>query len=433
MSALLDSLQAGFESLADDQVEAMGLGPMRRDSLRRSLADGVPNQRSEIWKYTSLRALAARQFSLNAPATTVDAAALEHIPAPRLVFVNGRFDSAQSLLQDLPQGVRIKPLSQLQADEAEAATSSFHADPGANDQVFARLNSALALDGMLLEVAAHSAVVPALHLVFVGATAQADVASHLRHVIRLGAGASLRLVEHHLAIGEHRHLSNHVLDLGLADGARLVHARLQDEDSGASLIARSQARLGANSEYRRLDLEMGAALSRHELVVALAGEGARFISGGAMLARGRRHLDSRLRVRHVARDTRCDLLWRGLASERARLAFHGGIVIEVGADGSDARLSNKNLLLSEGAEIDTQPVLEIHADEVKAAHGATVGRLDATALFYLRSRGIPEPEARALLTQSFCRQALGVIEDADLLALLAPRLDARLAHLESAA
>ena len=432
MSALLESLQAGFEALPAATLEASGLGAERRAALKRTLAEGLPTQRSEAWKYTALRALAARSFRVATAGIAVDAAALDHIPSPRLVFVNGLLDAQLTQLQDLAPGVSVRPLSrELQSTVAHpAAIESFRVDAGATDQAFVHLNTALAIEGACVDVAPGSTGAAALHLVFVGAPADSDLASHLRHVIRVGAGANFSLVEHHLGLGGHRHLSNHLLDLELAEGATLVHARLQDEDSGASLIARSRARLGEQAEYRRLDLETGAALSRHELVVSLEGEGARFLSGGAMISGGRRHLDTRLRVRHAAPSCRCDLLWRGLASDLARLAFHGGIVIEAGADGSDARLSNKNLLLSEGAEVDTQPVLEIHADEVKAAHGATVGRLDSTALFYLRSRGIPEREARALLTQSFCREALGVIQDAGLVALLSPRLEARLSSLE---
>src|SRR5690606_28405295 len=164
--------------------------------------------------------------------------------------------------------------------------------------------------------------------------------------------------------------------------------------------------LARESSYRRIDLEMGGALSRHELNVRLEGERAELVANGVLLASGRRHLDTRLGIDHVARDTRCELGWRGMAAGRGRAVFHGGIQIRKGADGTDARLSNKNLLLSETAEIDTQPVLVIHADEVTAAHGATVGQLDDNALFYLRSRGMPEAQARALLTAAFAREPL---------------------------
>jgi len=142
--------------------------------------------------------------------------------------------------------------------------------------------------------------------------------------------------------------------------------------------------------------------------VRLEGDGARLAANGVLLADGRRHLDTRLGIEHIARDTACDLLWRGIGAGRGRAVFHGGITIHEGADGSDANLSNKNLLLSDTAEVDSQPVLVIHADEVKAAHGATVGQLDPDALFYLRSRGLVTDEARRMLTAAFVRAPLAI-------------------------
>jgi Fe-S cluster assembly protein SufD len=261
----------------------------------------------------------------------------------------------------------------------------------------------------------------------VGADGGRELAVHARHLIELRERAELTVVEHHLAADGHRHLHNHLLHAHLKPGSRLTQVRVQDESENAALIARTDAVLASDAEYRRVDLEFGAALSRHELNVSLQGERAKIISGGALLGGGRRHLDTRLGIEHVARDSVCDLRWRGLAGDRSRVVFHGGILIRAGADGSDAALSNKNLLLSDRAEIDTQPVLEIHADEVKAAHGATVGRLDPTALFYLRSRGIDEATARALLTLAFCREALLPLADESLIEQLSMRLQRRLA------
>ena len=237
------------------------------------------------------------------------------------------------------------------------------------------------------------------------------------------------VVEHHLASGAHRHLSNQLMHVHMAQHAQLSHARVQDESHGATLFARTDAVLARETHYRRVDLELGAGLSRHELNVALQGEHAFVSANGALLATGRRHLDTRLGIDHIGRDGGCELIWRGLGADRARAAFHGGILIREGADGTNASLSNKNLLLSDTAEIDTQPVLVIHADEVQAAHGATVGQLDPTAMFYLRSRGLPADRARALLTEAFLRETLSVFDDASLRDALAVRLDAALARL----
>ncbi|WP_052575460.1 Fe-S cluster assembly protein SufD [Arenimonas metalli] len=393
--------------------------------MAAALAAGLPGPRSESWKYTSLRALAARGFA--APvAAPVDAAVVAAIPSPRLVFVNGGFDAALSSLADLPAGVELRPMSQALAGDDPRAVAVFGRVFDEADALFAKFNAALAIEGVLLRVAEGVHVEAALNLVFVGAPGATDAAAHLRHLVELRAGASATVVEHHLGAGAHRHLANHVAHVHLARDARLVHARVQAEDTGASLFARTDAVLAAGAEYRRADLELGAALSRHELNVDLQGTGAAVLAGGVLLADGRRHLDTRLGIRHQARDTRCELPWRGLADQRGRAVFHGGIEIQAGADGSDANLSNKNLLLSDAAEIDSQPVLVIHADEVKAAHGATVGRLDETALFYLRSRGIPEAKARALLVQAFLREPLAVLGDASLAEALGERITARL-------
>lgn len=425
MSALLESLKAGFEALPAARVDALGLGAPRRAALADALAAGLPHGRVEAWKYTNLRALSNRAFA-PAAAVPVDAAVVAGIAAPRLVFVNGGFDAALSDLSGLPDGVELRPFSQVLAGDDARAASVLGRRFDRADEPFARLNAALAMEGARLSVAAGIVVATPLHLVFVGAPAAGDQAWHLRHLVELRKGATLALVEHHLGAGAHRHLANHVLHAHLAAGATLVHARVQAEDAGATLFARTDAVLGSDATYRRADLELGAGLSRHELNVQLQGERAALQAGGVLLADGRRHLDTRLGIVHQARDTRCELPWRGLADQRGRAVFHGGITIAAGADGSEAELSNKNLLLSGDAEIDTQPVLVIHADEVKAAHGATVGRLDETALFYLRSRGLPGDAARRLLVQAFLREPLAMLGDAALAGTLGDALTARL-------
>lgn len=430
--SLLSSMQTGFAALPPDLLDAAGAGDGRRAALARALAQGLPGPRSERWKYTALRALSAREFIVAGEAPVVATDVVAGIPAPRITFVNGRFDAALSDVAGLPAGLGLLPLSQALAEGHPRDTSFLGRRYDGADEAFAELNAALALEGAIVRVDADAVIAVPVHLVFIGAGTGQDQAAHLRHLVELRANAALTLVEHHVATGPHKHLANQLVHVHLGRGAQLLHARVQDEDAGATVIARTDAVLASDARYRRVDLEIGAGLTRHELNVSLQGERASFHSGGVLLAGGRRHLDTRLGIEHIARDTQCDLLWRGLAADRGRAVFHGGILIRAGADGTEAALSNKNLLLSDTAEIDTQPVLEIHADEVKAAHGATVGRLDATHLFYLRARGIPEAQARAMLTLAFAREALGRLGDDALLAQLSPRLEARLAALEVA-
>ncbi|WP_394004384.1 Fe-S cluster assembly protein SufD [Luteimonas sp. WGS1318] len=393
MSALLDSLAAGFDGDA-----------ARRASLEAALAAGLPGPRSESWKYTSLRALERRQFAAvsgNEDAQ-VDPALLAGIPAPRVVFVNG---VAAPALSD--PGV---PVAGLTID-ATPRVQTLPVIEDRADAVFARFNDALARDGVAISVDAGARIDVPVHLVFIGAPAAADLVWHLRHHVALGADAALTLVEHHLDTAPHRHLDNSVVSLRLADRAELHHVRIQGRDAGATSMLRTDAELQAASAYTRVDVESGGALSRHELDVRLLGDDARLTANGVLLASGRAHVDTRLGIRHIAKNTACALTWRGIGDQRGRVVFHGGITIDAGADGTDARLSNKNLLLSANAEIDTQPVLVIHADEVQAAHGATVGQLDPGALFYLRSRGLPAADAQRLLTTAFVREPLIAIDD----------------------
>jgi len=417
-AALLESLLTRRDALP----------PPRAAAAAALLRDGLPGARDEAWKYTSLRALEQRRYAAGdagAATRAVDPAAfaLPGIGAPRLVFVNGAFRADLSDLAEAP-GLALTPLG-TRPDLLAALARSDAAATGAaaRGQAFLRLADALAADGALLRVAAGARVESPVHLVFLGAAADADLAWQLRLRVELGEGAALRLVEHHVAGGENAHLGNVVAEHVLAPGARLDLVQIQDAAPSSTLIRSSSARLEREARLSAHAVEVGAQTQRHDLRVELAGAGARFVSRGVFALRGRQHADTHLDVRHDARDTASDVVWRGVADQRARGVFHGAITVAKGADGADAQLGNKNLLLSPQAEIDTQPVLEIHADEVKAAHGATVGQLDELALFYLRSRGLPREAARRVLVSAFCGAALAGLQPA----ALRERLDALLA------
>jgi Fe-S cluster assembly protein SufD len=388
------------------------LDDARQENLDAFAATGLPDTRVEAWKYTALRALGQRRFSaadLTAPEVAVDAAsmALPGVDGPRLVFVNGVFLAELSELDRLPEGLTLQPLSQALTGDSEPlrfALSRHYREPG---DAFTRINAARARDGVVLRVAANTKVARPVHLVFVAAAAEADLAWHARSVIELGDGAELDLVEQHLGCGEPTHLATLVSDIELREGARLHLTVLQNATTGTNLIRRSSLHLQAQAEATLHVFELGGALVRHDLRAELIGDGAQLHTRGVFMPHGRQHIDTQLAIRHQALNTASDSTWRGVANDRARGVFRGAIVVAPGADGSDASLSNKNLLLSPSAEIDTKPELEIHADEVKANHGATVGQLDERSLFYLRSRGIPLADARALLTAAFCRAVLG--------------------------
>ncbi|MEO8808650.1 MAG: Fe-S cluster assembly protein SufD [Rhodanobacter sp.] len=387
------------------------LDAARRENLDAFASAGLPDTRMEAWKYTALRALGQRRFTTveeASPAIAVDPASvvLPGVDGPRLVFVNGVFHAGLSKLDELPAGLTLLPLSQALEHDAEPLRFSLSRRESEPGDAFARINAARARDGVVLRVADHARPAAPVHLVFVAAAADADLAWHARNVIELGEGAELTLVEQHLAIGEPAQLATMVSDFELREGARLHHAVLQSASTSTHLIRRSRLRLHTQAQATLHVLELGGALARHDLSAELIGDGAQLHTRGVFMPHGRQHIDTQLAIRHQALNTLSESNWRGVANDRARGVFRGAIVVAPGADGSDASLSNKNLLLSSGAEIDTKPELEIYADEVNAAHGATVGQLDEQALFYLRSRGIPLAEARALLTAAFCRAVL---------------------------
>jgi len=410
------------------------LAQARRAAADALARDGLPGPRNEAWKYTSLRALERRSYSSgDADSSTrpVDASSfrLPSIDGMRLVFVNGVLRADLSNIASPEKGLSLLALGSASAADLEASRSLLSHDYRDPAAAFARLNTALAIDGPIVRVASGTHIIAPIHLVFVGAAAERDIAWNARVLVELGDNASLRLIEHHVGSGDAgttTQLGNVVAQYALGKRARLDLLQIQDAAETATLIRRSEFALAADAALTSHTLEIGAQMTRHDFAVDLAGAGARVESRGVFALRGRQHADTHLDVQHNARDTQSDIVWRGVADQRSRGVFHGAITVAAGADGADAALSNKNLLLSANAEIDTQPVLEIHADEVKAAHGATVGQLDERALFYLRSRGLDLDTARRLLISAFCSAVFADLEGVPLREHLDSLLAARL-------
>ena len=356
---------------------------------------GDARERDESWRYskTALRALAQQEFAEADPHAVLDAWLIARFdwpqtPGRRLVFVNGNYSDTHSDIGSVAACVQVRReggkrlVLTVTGDSAEPLHMVYASIPGA---VPTRWQAEADL-----ELLAGRATVIVQHI----GAAGADVLGALHSRIAIGPDAGLQLTT------------------------------LSDLPDSASHYRRVNTTVAQGGTCRFTDAIFGGRLQRADLNIDLSGQGARLESRGVFVLRGRQHADTHLDIRHTARDTTCDVLWRGVADQRARGVFHGAITVAPGADGADARLSNKNLLLSAQAEIDTQPVLEIYADEVKAAHGATVGQLDETALFYLRSRGVPAATARSLLITGFCREALAGVADVN----VRERLDALLAE-----
>src|SRR5690348_2374260 len=354
-------------------LPASGVGWLdaaRREAMQAFVAAGLPNARNELWKYTALRALERRSYvsrDEGAATRAVDESvlALPGVAGPRLVFVNGVFRADLSRLEDLPEGLDIKPLSRALGEQPEPLRFALSRQDHGSRDALAALNLALATDGVVLHVAEGARIEAPVHLVCLGAAAENEIAWHARNLIELGTGARLKLVEHHAASGEHAHFADLASDVVLREGAQLDLLVLQDAANSATLLRRSDLRLHEGARARLHALELGGALARHELRIALDGDRSRADTRGAFALRGRQHADTELLIEHRGRDTASDSLWRGVADGRARGVFHGAITVHPGADGSDAQLSNKNLLLSPDAEIDTRRSEE-HTSELQS-------------------------------------------------------------------
>lgn len=399
------------QSLAQRWQEASATRPVPawlRERQQRALAGARsvpwPDRHQEAWKYTSLHALGLRAGPAGAASPAV--AEPPALPGPGLTFVDGALAAAAG--HGLPDGVSLQSLGQALAADDDAVRFAIGREPEQGD-VFQLLNAAFAVDGAWLQVAAGAGDARWLTVQGLGC-ANAGRDWHLAHRIEVGAGA--RLCLH--------------LDLAGADAAVLatVMTRIRIQRDGRlelALTSAAQDRLARVARTRieleqgaRLDLHLldgGAAPSRHDLEIELRGEQAQVAVGGVFLLDERRHADTRLDLRHLAGRASSQTAWRAIADGRSRAVFTGRIAVAPGADGTDARLGCKSLLGSAHAEVDATPVLEILADDVKCAHGATVGQLDPDALFYLRSRGLDAVAARSLLTRAFAAEAFAGSED----------------------
>lgn len=421
-AAVVPFLESMREAAAQARLPGSGLAWLdaaRDEAMRAFTEDGLPDQRNELWKYTSLRALARHGFAARddeaaTRGVDIDRLLLPGVDGPCAVFVNGAFRADLSSFEELPQGVRVRSLADALRDDAEPLRFLLAGRAGDDDDGFMLLNRALAADGLLVDVAGGVRAGVPLHVVHAGVAARAATAWHLRSLIELGEGARLDIVEHHVDDAGTGHLANLVCDVNVHERARLDWTIVQRAGEDATLLRRCQVRLHDEAALDLHELELGGKLARHELRVDLAGERSRFDQRGAFALHGRRHVDMEVLVTHRGRDSVSDAIWRGVAGGRARGVVHGRILVQSGADGADGSFYNKNLLLSPDAEIDTRPALEIYADEVKANHGATVGQIDEGMLFYLRSRGVPLDLARHMLVRAFCAVALDGIQPAAL-------------------
>ncbi|MGC3997650.1 MAG: Fe-S cluster assembly protein SufD [Anaeromyxobacter sp.] len=429
------------QSLAQQLAGAAGpawVQAARAAGLEAFRAAGLPGPRHEDWRFTSLAGLAPLTFASGRGEPGGAEAQLAAAPAPagaRLVFENGRFRRDLSTGGQLPPGAVLASLAEALEHAPEAVRPHLGRLARPDGLAFTALNAAHLAAGAFLQLPAGARVEAPIELVFLGGAGGVHVAHHPRVLVVAGEGAQATLAELYLGTGD-VYLTNAVTELVLGDGARIDHVKLQDEGARAFHVSSLFAEQGAQARLTTLSLALGAQLSRGEVRARLTGEEGALEVAGLYMADGHRITDSYSVIEHAVPRCSTTEAFKGILDGHARGVFHGRIRVLPGAQKTQARQMNSNLLLSDDAVVDTKPQLEIFADDVKCGHGGTVGQLDEAALFYLRSRGVAEAEARSLLIWAFAAEMVERIAAPALRAraraLVAGRLPASVGQLEAA-
>ena len=406
-------------------------GPRWLAALRRRGAEafaraGFPTARNEDWHYTTTAPIAEGAFVSNVGATgevTGDALAAFTFGQdawPLAVFVNGRFDAGLSRLDRLPEGVRVLPWADALREEPELVERLAGAVARPDDQPFVALNQAVFADGALVVVKKEMEADAPVHLLFVSDAAATRTANHARVLVCAERHSKLTVIETHAGVGPEVsdreasgapvYLTNAVTEVDVADGASVTHLKVQREGPNAFHVAHVEARQGRDSHFVSFSFAQGARLARANVYTVLAGEGCGATLNGLYAVDGEQHCDHQTRIEHAEPNCYSRELYKGVLGGRSHGVFNGKVYVHPAAQKTDGKQTNNTLLLSDAARIDTKPQLEIFADDVKCTHGATVGRLDQTSLFYMKSRGIGAEQARKLLTYAFAADVLETIE-----------------------
>lgn len=380
------------------------LAAMRQRAMQRFDAEGWPTVKQDAWHHTSLALLAQQSFAL--PTQEV----LDKVSKPYtdkdagnwMVFVDGAYAPALSRLGAMPVGVTLAPLAQALIDTPDLAQQVYGTEQ--DGATTAALNVALATDGAVLLLAKGATLDETLHLVFISASP--GTATFPRNLIVAGAGSHAVVVEHYLGQGGGSSFTNTVTRLRLDADANVTHLKLQREDPQAFHLGALDVSQAGGSVLNSHSMSFGAKLARHDISTDFQGERCEALLNGLYYVDGKRHVDHHTVIRHSQPSCISREYYRGVLDDTARGIFGGRIFVSPGADKTDAVQRSDSLLLSRLAKADARPELEIYADDVKCAHGATVGQLDPTALFYLRARGLDEAQARHVLTYAFAAEAI---------------------------
>ncbi len=400
------------------------LAPLRKGAISRFAELGFPGPRDEEWRFINISPIVQGPFKLaKAPGRDLTPDhlrpyLLEEVSARRLVFVDGHHVPELSSVGGDLNGVRIESLARALRERPADIKPHLARYARHQDHPFTALNTAFLEDGAFVYVPKGTVVEAPIHLVFVSTARSEATVSHPRALIVAEANSQSFVLESYVGLGDGTYFTNPVTELVAGPDAVVDHCKLQRESPGAFHVARLQLHQSRGSSVLSHSIAAGGAIVRNDVNAVLDGEGADCALNGLFIAGGRQQVDNHLRVEHAKPHGDSREFYKGILDGQARGVFTGRIVVHKDAQKTDAKQTNMNLLLSETAQIDTKPQLEIFADDVKCTHGATIGQLSKDAIFYLRTRGLSEPAARSLLTYAFAGECIERIENESLRSVL---------------
>ncbi len=408
-----DAYLENFRRLERDIKQPAWMLPLRQGGLARFAELGFPTLQHEDWRFTNVAPIAKLPFKpVFEPAVdSMTAAALKdfpfaNLPGTRLVFVNGHYAASLSKIAKLPAGVKVSNVAAVLAAEPALLEPLLAPPRRDGDNAFAALNQAFFQDGGFIHVPAGAVVAEPVQLVYIATAKPTGATIQPRNVIVAEANSQLTVIESYVTAGGAGYFTNAVTELVVGDQATVEVLKFQDEASDAFHLAAFHGKFGRASNVRVHSFALGAKISRNSIRTNLAGEGLECILNGLYLTRGEQLADHHMVVEHAQPHCASHEYFNGILDDKSRGVFHGRILVQPLAQKTDAKQTNKNLLLSDDATANTKPQLEIYADDVKCTHGATIGQLNPESIFYLRSRGLGPETARRMLIHAFAGEII---------------------------
>jgi len=411
-----EAYAARVEAARGRSTEPAWLTSRRAAAAARLVTEGFPTTRDEEFRFTNVAPIASKVFpAADVPPGRASLEALRAqatvpgLDAHELVFVNGRFAPELSSADRLPAGVRLTNLASTLGADPALVEPLFGRAIKFDMQGFTALNTALASDGAVLVVDADVVVDQPIHFVFLS-SAPAPFGAHVRNLLKIGRHAQVRIVESYLGEAGQEYFTNAITEVEGGDGSQVEYCRVQRESMSAYHVSGTHLHLGRSAVFASESLSLGGGIVRNDVNAVLDGEGIHCTVNGLYLVDGDRLVDNHTTIDHAKPHCESHELYKGILDDRGRGVFNGKIFVRQDAQKTDAKQTNQVMLLSDDATIDTKPQLEIFADDVKCTHGATIGQLDETQMFYLKSRGIGDAHARAILLHAFAADIVERIE-----------------------